>query len=284
MLKSLAISYTALKGFQQMLEVTAHNLANLNTTAYREKMPSFSDLTYRELAERRLPVAGEPPSPPLSGRGSVLSAVTPSAEPGPLHYTGLYLDLAVVGEGFFRVIRPDGSLAYTRDGNFRLDREGNLVTPGGARLEPYLNLSAKEHLDPFTLVITPGGQILASPLPGAATEGDEFIPGEGDGMPGVSPGPVLLGQIYLYRFANPESLIHVGENLLMPSASSAPPEEGTPGEGGFGEVRQGFLEGSGVDLSRQVDLIIRGQRGLMASSRAAYTADELWALTLGLKR
>lgn len=276
MLKAISQNYTGLRGHQQLLDVTAHNIANVNTVAYKEKQVSFHELTYRELAERRLPHAGDPPLPPHNtGRGTAVSSIVPSREQGALKYTERKLDLAVVGEGFFRVIRPDGSHAYTRSGNFSLDADGNLTTPQGVLLDPPLNLQEREdEIDLDTLTVTPNGTLQANRLQPAAE--DELLDEDFSQT-------VELGQIQLYRFINPQSLTESGDNLLLPSEATSPPQEGLPGEEGFGEIRQGYLENANVDLARQFTSLIQGQRALQSNSRAMHVADELWALTLNLQ-
>lgn len=279
MLKSIGQCYSGIRAHQQLLDITAHNVANVNTVAFKEKQVSFQELTYREIAQRRLPRAGDPLVPPQSGRGSAVCSSTPLMEQGSLTFTGKSLDLAIVGEGFFRVVRPDGSYAYTRGGNFSLDAEGNLTLPGGIRIEPAIYLKEREdEIDLLTLTISPNGTIFAYPLAGG--EGEEYLAPEEEGLPA---GAVKLGEILLYRFINTESLSHIGENLLFPSEASGPPVAGTPGDDGFGRLEQGCLESSNVDLAQQVTALIRGQRALQSSARTLTTADELWALTLNIQ-
>ncbi len=280
--KSISSSYAGLRAQQLALDVTANNIANVNTVAYKEKQVSFQDLNYRALAERRLPRAGEPPFPPRSGRGVLLNSVVPSMEQGSLLRTGEQFDLAVQGEGFFRVIFPDGSYGYTQSGNFSLDVEGNLVMPGGLLLDPPLNLADYgEDLQLSQLTITSEGRLFVSWLPGIEIDEELLLAQDDEELPA---GVVELGRIALYRFLNPQSLSQVGDNIHVLSAATSPPEEGQPGEDGFGLLRQGYLEGSNVDLATQMTQLIRNQRALQASSRSLLTADELWAITLNLQR
>lgn len=278
MLKSIGQCYSGIRAHQQLLDVTAHNIANVNTVAFKGKQVSFQELTYREIARRRLPRAGNPAVPPQSGRGTAAFSTAPLMEQGSLAYTGRSLDLAVIGEGFFRVIRPDGSYAYTRGGNFSLDAEGNLTLPGGIRLDPVLNLQERENeIDLSTLSISPNGAVLARSYPGG---GGEILSGDGEELSG---GMIKLGEMQLYRFINPGSLFNMGDNLFVPSEASGPPVAGTPGENGFGSLQQCYLENSNVDLAEQITALIRGQRALQSSSRTMTTADELWALTLNIQ-
>lgn len=279
MLKSIGQCYSGIRAHQQLLDVTAHNIANVNTVAFKGKQVSFQELTYREIARRRLPRAGNPAVPPQSGRGTAAFSTVPLMEQGSLSYTGRSLDLAVTGEGFFRVIRPDGSYAYTRGGNFSLDVDGNLTLPGGIRLDPVLNLHERENeIDISALSVSPDGAVLARSYPGEGAEFHSFA--DDEEIPG---GMIKLGDIQLYRFINPGSLFNMGDNLLVPSEASGPPVAGTPGENGFGSLQQYYLENSNVDLAQQITSLIRGQRALQSSSRTMTTADELWALTLNIQ-
>ena len=270
MLKSLANSFTGLRAHQQALDVTAHNIANINTVAFKEKQLSFAQLPGKTLEQRRLPVAGEPQSPRLCDRGVALAAAVSLSENGSLAFTGRGLDLAIAGEGYFRVVRPEGTYAYTRAGNFLLDAEGKVVTPKGDRLDFFPALQLRAGSINFSAIqITPSGEIWAS------------IAEEAGGNFGVD--TVKVGEIPLYRFTNPQGLYHIGDNLFLPSEASGPPLEGRPKEAGFGEIKAGFLERANVDLGRQMVALISAQRGLQASARAAVTAEELWALTLNVR-
>ena len=312
MLKAMANSVSGLRVHQHLLDVTAQNMANVNTVAFKERLVSYQELPNRPLAERRLPVANGAAVPPRSGRGAALAGITASFREASLSQTGRRYDLALEGEGFFRVIRPDGSYAYTRCGNFVMDEEGRLVTAGGDRLDLSLNLPLEETgestgeeagMMPLELVITPGGDLypadsavfFPAPDDGGIPEGAEEIgiPAEVEGGTdeideidkgaALPAGPEKIGEIPLYRFINPQSLSPVGENLLLPGANSGPPLEGRAGEDGFGSIRQGYLENSNVDLGGQMAMLIRGQRALQGAARTLTVADELWAQTLNLQ-
>lgn len=281
----MANSITGLQAHQQVLDVTAQNLANINTGTYKEKMVSFHELFYRNLAERRLPITGDAPLPPRCGGGVALACIATSSREGSLHFTGRQLDLALVGEGFFRVIRPDGSYAYTRCGNFMPDAEGRLMTAGGERLDLALNSSAIERKEPFNLLITPQGELyLPETTPAEKKEGGEEPPVLAENEVELPhPGLEKVGELLLYRFTNPQGLRSIGGNCLLPTADSGLPQEGKAGENGFGLLQQGFLENSNVDLAGQMVNLIRGQRALQAAARTLTAADELWALTINLQ-
>lgn len=258
-----------------MLDVVANNIANVNTTAYKEKGVSFRELSYRALAERRLPVSGGPAAVSLGGKGTALCSTASLQEEGTPVYTGNQLDLAIEGEGFFRVIRPDGSYAYTRSGTFFLDAGGNIVLPGGGRLDITLNVEDAEETASFaSLTVTPEGRVMLHKENGVHPEmsRDEILPGLAE-----------IGSLNIYRFTNPQGLSSLGENLFVPSANSGPPRGGRAGEEGLGLIRQGYLESSNVDMIRQMTMLIRGQRALQASARTLTAADELWAITLQMQ-
>ncbi|MGI5875955.1 MAG: flagellar hook-basal body protein [Dethiobacteria bacterium] len=284
MLKSISNSSSALQGYQHMLATTAHNLSNVNTVAYRERKVSFHDLPYRPLMERRLPRTENARNTPFSGRGMAISSITTSLEKGAPLATGKQFDLNILGEGFFRVIRPDGSYAYTRSGNFYLNEQGNLSLPGGALLDPFLQLTAlEEEADLSHISITAEGIVYAPSLKDILEEvgEEETLPLEE--MDGEMPAGMLkLGEIHLYHFINSQGLYSIGENLFLPTEASGLPIEAKPGEEGLGKLQQGFLEGSNVELTRQMTNLIRGQRFLQASARALTTGDELWAITLNM--
>ncbi|NLJ55825.1 MAG: flagellar hook-basal body protein [Firmicutes bacterium] len=290
MLKSIANSTTGLRAHQQMLDVTAHNLANVNTVAYKERLVSFQELLYRDLKERRLPVAGHAVRPPSSGRGVALTATAASSRAGSLHFTGRPFDLALEGAGFFRVTRPDGSHAYTRCGNFFLDAEGGLVTAAGDKLGITLDRPAKndrdENIDLSALIITPQGEIfIPVPPPQLEKETDARSAAENKKKEEKEEPPAMekVGELPLYRFANPQGLLPIGGNLFLPADASGQPREGQAGEDGFGLLKRGFLETSNVDLAGQMVNLMRGQRAFQAAARSLTTADELWAQTLNLQ-
>jgi flagellar basal-body rod protein FlgG len=174
--------------------------------------------------------------------------------------TGNDLDVAITGEGFMQVRRPDGSIAYTRDGNLGLDAEGNVVTHTGLRIEPDLNVPPEA----TAIRISQDGIVTA-----------EF---EGD------PIGVELGQIELARFANEGGLEPIGGNLFEQTAASGPPTIATPGQDGMGMLRQGFLEGSNVDIVREMTNLIEAQRAYEINSKMVTTTEDMLQIANNLKR
>ena len=156
------------------------------------------------------------------------------------------------------------------------------MVTGGGQLD-FFNLPATEKNEPLDLVITTRGDIYlpASP-PLVKEEGESPVSEENEGEQ-PAPGRVRVGEIFLYRFTNPQSLSSIGGNLLLPAANSGPPQAGKAGENGLGLIRPGFLENSNVDFAGQMVMLIRGQRALQAAARTLTVADELWAQTLNLQ-
>jgi len=267
MLSSLATGYTAVRGYQQIIDMVAHNLANTNTIAFKERRLSFHELPVETLRQRRLPHTGNNLPEPAVGTGAAPAALKTFYATGALHFSGNPFHLAIMGEGFFAVTRPDGSQAYTRAGAFSLDAAGNMVTPGGDRLAGVPNFH-EEGVDSSegTISIAPDGKIL-------------FVTSTADGAFAQE----TLGTIHLYRFTNPQQLLPRDGSTLIAVEGSGPPLQGVPGGGGFGEIKQGYLEKANVDLSQQMVALVLGQRSLQAAARAMVVADELWALTLNVR-
>ncbi len=258
---AISNAYTGVRAYQGGLDQVADNVANVNTPGYKSSEASFSDLVYREFGERRLPVDPDPAlREPQGGNGSRVSSVIPSFEQGDMQQTGRPLDLAVEGEGLFRVVRPDGTEAYTRQGSFFKDAEGNLVTAAGDILETDFTL---EEISAEDVSISEEGEVHAVDEDGEREH---------------------LGDLEVYRFTNPDGLEAEGDNLYVETGVSGEPMGGVPGEEGRGVLRQNMLEGSNVELYQEMSDMIKMQRALSSSTRAVSTANELWVLALQAKR
>jgi len=255
MLQAMHINVAGIRSFQQSLDQAAGNLANLNTTAYKRVDVHFSDLFYADLRERRFPVAPGAVATGV-GRGAAAVPVTVSMSQGSLEQSFRALDLAVEGDGFFRILNAGGEATYTRDGGFYLDGDGRLVTAGGDYLDIDFNLNG---FAIESVRVTPEGKVTVS--------------GEGGLL-------LELGEIKLYRFKNSAGLLRERGGRYLPTASSGAPQEGTPGEDGFGRIRQYHLEQSNADMTLEMVLLIQSQRALQSSIRSLITADELNAMIL----
>lgn len=257
MMSSLWIAKTGMTAQQTGLDVIAHNLANLSTTGFKRNRAEFQDLMYQNLrqvggqssAENRLP------SGMHLGLGVNVGTITREFRQGTLEKTDNDFDMAINGDGFFQITMPDGSTAYTRDGNFTLDAQGRMVTASGGYLS----------LDGVTKV---SGAVKAK----VGKDGSvEFFDRNADKIGGG-------GKLNLAVFINPEGLEPIGENLFRRTDSSGDPEVGDYLTGGaFGVIEQGFLENSNVNPVTELITMIQTQRAYEMNSKAVQTADQMLA-------
>lgn len=266
MFQSLYTNLTGIRAYQQSLEQVSNNISNLNTAAYKGAHAAFSDLIYREIYDRRMHAAPDAGAlEPQLGKGTRVSAQTSEFAQGTLSQSGRALDLAIEGEGFFRVVKPDDTVAYTRNGSFYLDAAGNIVTAGGDFLDVPFNLAG--------LMGEADGE--ERPLGSLVITGDGMAYREVEGEEREE-----LGQIQLFKFVNKDGLVSDRGGQYMEAETSGAPLAGVPGEEGFGEIRQKYLELSNVNLSEEMVHMIVMQRALQSNIRALMTSDELWTLTL----
>ncbi|NLA27317.1 MAG: flagellar hook-basal body protein [Firmicutes bacterium] len=257
MLRSIYNSRSGIAIYERSLARTAHNLANVNTIAYKRSEVLPGDTSYHSLQDRRFSHTSETRLP--IGQGVHLQAATPFMGQGVLIETGRPLDLAISGEGYFRIISAvDGTTYYTRNGHFQLDGTGSVVTATGDYLDVPFKLTAETGL----LSITPEGVVVNNLSGGKVEE---------------------LGQIKLYRITNPIGLSGDGDGRYLESALSGEAEEGLPGAAGFGSIRQHYLEQSNTDTALEMVQLLLAQRALQANVRCLITADELQALILQVK-
>ncbi len=260
--KTLRTAATGLTAQQRYVEIISNNIANVNTTGYKSVRPEFEDLLYETLrpagANKRMNV--EALNEVQIGSGTELTATTKIFTQGDVTQTDNDLDIAINGEGFFMVRKPDNSVAYTRDGSFSMDKNGQLVTSQGYVLEPGINVSA----DTVDLQISREG-IVTAILEDGVTE-------------------QTLGQIELARFVNPAGLRNNGENLYAetPASGSAIIEE--PGSNNTGELIQNHLEASNVSIVDEMVNMITAQRAYELNSKSVTTADTILGTAVNLKR
>ncbi len=247
---------------QQMnLDVIANNLSNVNTTGFKGQRAEFQDLMYQTYKISGAETGGSSttPAPAQIGLGSAFAANATDFSPGPLQSTSSPLDVAINGDGFFQVQRPDG-IAYTRDGSFRRDANGLLVTTDGYPVVPEVTIPAGAS----AIDISENGVVSA------------ILPGSSD--------PQTLQSIQIAMFANPGGLTRVGQNLYTKGGASGEPVVGTPGENGIGSLRANNLEGSNVQVVDEMVKMISAQRAYEINSKAIQTADEMLQTTNNLKR
>ena len=247
---------------QLNMDTISNNLANVNTTGYKKGRAEFQDLLYQtmNLAGTASSTSTSLPSGIQLGHGAKLQSVTHQYTNGSFKSTGGRFDLAIEGDGFFRVTLPDGTQAYTRDGSFTLDQNGNLVNASGYSLDPQITIPQ----DALSATVAADGTVSVT-QPGQTTAQQ-------------------VGQITLVNFINPGGLNLLGRNLAQPTLASGDPIEGTPGQTGLGTLQQGFLEVSNVDIAEEMVNMIIGQRAYEANSKTIRTVDDMLSLVNNLKR
>ena len=259
---------TGLSSLQTELDVISNNLANVNTTGFKRSRVNFEDLLYQEKAQPGVENANgdERPTGTFVGLGTRVSGTQLDFRPGDPVQTGRELDMTIEGEGFFQVDIPDqegAGTGYTRAGNFFVNSEGDLVlgTKDGPRLtNPGINVPE----DTTKVEITQDGTVFA------------FQPGEVQ--------PAELGQVELASFVNKQGLKPIGGNLYVETDASGPPIEGVPGEGQFGTILQGHLEGSNVKPVKELVSLIKTQRAFQMNSQSIKAADQALQTVSNLRR
>ncbi|MCC6397004.1 MAG: flagellar basal-body rod protein FlgG [Bacteroidetes bacterium] len=260
--RALRTAATGMYAQQLNIDTIAHNLANVNTSGFKKSRPEFQDLMYQTL--KSTGVSQNPnvqqPGELQVGTGTVPVSTQKSFAQGDIQPTENQLDVAIEGEGFLQVRRPDGTLAYTRDGSFKLSGEGSLVTSQGYLVEPAVSFSD----DTTTISIARDGTIEA------ATSGG----GE----------PAKIGQFELAKFVNPAGLSSIGGNLFVETTASGAPIIGTAGSEGFGEILQGMLESSNVDVVEEMVGMITAQRAYEINAKTIKTVEDMLNVANGIKR
>jgi flagellar basal-body rod protein FlgG len=264
MVRSLWTGASGMIGQQTNIDTISNNLANVNTSGFKKVRADFEDLLYQTIRIAGTPATEDTVTPVgiQMGHGVKVAATQRMFTQGALQNTDNVYDAAIQGEGFFRIQMYDGSYAYTRDGAFKVDSDGRLVTSNGYWVLP--DIIMPENFLPQTINITKTGAVTVK------------IPNEND--------PVPVGQIELYRFPNPVGLTAVGENLFKVTQASGEAIPGRPGFEGMGQTIHKFLEMSNVSVVREmVDLIV-AQRAYEFNSRTIQTSDNMLGTATGLKR
>ena len=262
MLRSLWTAASGMAGQQFNIDTISNNLANVNTTGDKKNRVDFEDLLYQTVRFAGTPVTAGAQIPVglQVGHGVRPIATQKIFTPGSFKQTENPLDLAIEGDGFFQVLLPDGTIAYTRDGSFKRDGLGRIVTSDGFALEPEI-IIPEDAVD-----VTIGSDGTVSVL----------LPGDSE--------PQMVGQIELVRFVNPAGLSSLGRNLYVETAASGPPMVSTPGLDGFGTLAQGWLEMSNVQVVEEMVNLIIAQRAYETNSRAIQASDEMLQTANSLRR
>ncbi len=253
MLRALWSAASGMQAQQLQIDTIANNLANVNTSGFKRGRAEFQDLLYQTVTAPGAPssVATRNPAGIQLGLGSRPASVKKLFSQGDIKKTDNPLDLVIQGQGFFKILLPDGSTAYTRDGAFTANQDGQLVNAQGYLLDPPITLP------PDTLTINVGA--------------DGTVSVTQPGQPQATP----IGQIQLANFVNPTGLLSLGGNLYQATEASGDPIEGTPGLDGLGTIAQGFLELSNVSIVTELVDLIAAQRAYELNSRAVQAADEM---------
>ncbi|MDR3321511.1 MAG: flagellar basal-body rod protein FlgG [Synergistaceae bacterium] len=262
MLRSLWSGASGMIAQQTHLDVISNDLANVNTSGFKKLRADFQDLIYQINREPGAPVEPDSmvPTGIQVGLGVKVVGTTRMFMQGSLQTTDNPTDMAITGEGFFQVTMPDGTIAYTRDSNWKIDANGQIVTHDGYLLEP--DVVVPEGATDFS--VGPTGAITVR------------IPGDME--------PEEIGQMELARFINPAGLRSMGRNLFIETAASGAPVIGNPGDEGFGMIEQRALEMSNVQVVEEMVEMIVAQRAYEANSKTISTADEFLRIANNLRR
>jgi len=257
---SLYSAATGMEAQQLNLNTIANNLANVNTTGFKRSKIEFQDLLYQKPRSAGAEAAGGNviPTGIEIGNGSRVAATSKVFTQGQVTQTGKELDIAIQGDGFFEVQRPDGTTAYTRDGAFKLNASGQVVTSDGL---PVLSGFQAVPTGTTSISIAETGEVTVEGASGSQTY-----------------------RISLTRFANPAGLKSLGGNLYEETNASGTPEQGNPGEQGFGQVLQRYLEGSNVNIVEEMVNLIVAQRAYEINSKSIQTSDEMLQNVAQMKR
>lgn len=262
MIRSLWSAATGMAAQQLNMDIISNNLANVNTPGFKKTRVDFQDLLYQTFRSAGSTEAqgAEVPTGIQVGLGTRPAATTKIFSQGDFQQTQNPLDLVIEGDGFFQVLLPDGRTAYTRDGTFKLDSQGRLVTSDGFALDPEITIPAEA----TGISIGSDGTVTVA-------------------MPGQT-APQELGQITIAKFLNPAGLENTGRNLLLPTKASGDPVIDTPGVNGLGRLASGFVEMSNVKVVEEMVNMIVAQRAYEVNSKAIQTADEMLGIANNLRR
>jgi flagellar basal-body rod protein FlgG len=253
-MRALSIASTGMLAQQTNVEVIANNLANMNTTAYKDQRAEFTDLLYQNIqtpGSQTSDLGTYAPNGIQLGAGVRTAAVYRINTQGDLQSTGNPYDVAIQGDGYFTIQQADGTDAYTRSGNFSLSPQGQLVTQDGLVVQPGIAIPANT----LSVAINAQGQVVAT-VAGNTT-------------------PQTVGQLTLTRFPNEAGLNAIGDNLVLETPASGTPQTGVPGNPGYGTLQQGYLETSNVNSVNEITALITAQRAYEMNSKVVSAADQM---------
>jgi flagellar basal-body rod protein FlgG len=262
-MRALYTSATGMAAQELNVQVISNNIANMRTTGYKKQRAAFQDLIYDHVRRVGAQASDQGTILPvgIDIGGGVKTVGTPRLmTQGNLSPTGNDLDVAVRGEGFFKIQMPDGTYAYTRDGSFMMDAQGRVVTAQGNPVQPTLTIPQNSS----QITINPQGQLTVL-LPGSST-------------------PTLVGQIGLTRFINKAGLNPIGDNLFTDTPASGTPQDGVANTDGFGDMQQGNLEQANVEVVTEISDLIAAQRAYEMNAKVISAVDQMLQSTNGMFR
>src|ERR1700742_3506563 len=257
-MRALSIAATGMAAQQTNVETIANNLANMNTTGFKEQRAEFQDLLYQNIQTPGAQTSDQGTYAPNGiqiGAGVRTAAIYRITTQGDVQSTGNPYDVAVQGPGYFRIQQADGTDAFTRAGNFSLSPQGQLVTQDGLTVQPGIAIPQNT----TSVTINAQGQVNAT-VAGNAT-------------------PQTVGQLELDRFANEAGLNSIGDNIFLETPASGSPQAGVPGSAGYGTIQQGFLETSNVNSVDEITALITAQRAYEMNSKVVTAADQMMQQT-----
>ena len=260
MLRGLWSAASGMAAQKMTIDVIANNLANVNTTGFKKSRTDFQDLMYQTISQAGSQTAsgGQVPTGIQIGMGTMPVGVQKMFMQGDFQETKNEMHMAIEGRGFFKVLSNETEV-YTRAGNFKLDADGNIVTPNGDKLQPELSVSS----DTVSIKIATDGTVTTFDETGTGTS---------------------LGTLELYSFLNPPGLKSMGHNLFQATDASGEATSGSPGSDGMGTVIQGYLEMSNVDVVEEMVSMIMAQRAYEVNSKTIKTCDDMMAIVNNIKR
>jgi flagellar basal-body rod protein FlgG len=245
------------------VQVISNNIANMRTTGYKRQRAEFQDLLYEHVNRIGSQTSTQGNILPVGielGSGVKTVGTPRLMTQGSLLPTGNNFDVAIRGEGFFKIQMPDGSYTYTRDGSFQMDAQGRIVTPQGNVVQPGITIPQNS----TAITINAQGQVSAT-VPGSTT-------------------PTVLGQLTLTRFVNKAGLQAVGDNLFVETPASGTPQDGTPGADGLGDLQQGSLEQANVEAVTEISDLIAAQRAYEMNAKVVTATDQMLQSTSNMMR
>ena len=253
-MRALSIASTGMAAQQTNVETIANNLANMNTTGFKQQRAEFQDLLYQNIQTPGAQTSDQGTYAPNGiqiGAGVRTAAIYRVTTQGDLQSTSNPYDVAIQGSGYFRIQQADGTDAYTRSGNFSLSPQGQLITQDGLVVQPGIAIPANT----LNVQINAQGQVNVT-VAGNNT-------------------PQTVGQLELTRFPNEAGLNAIGNNLLLETPASGSPQAGVPGSTGYGTIQQGFLETSNVNSVDEITALITAQRAYEMNSKVVSAADQM---------